>query len=180
MEIPSRDILQIEAVNRSACSRVPAHTISRRKEPTRLGRSPIFFIVVLSVCGIRARVASGQNELLVRFQSPARGEIVSRYADGTLTVEGAADLSSGKWWTGTYSVKLSDLDFENVNIGTLTTEPGPPPRCPARQTATACRKKASGHRSSVTRIYATRVFIQMEQTTASISGASPCRNVRAS
>jgi len=124
MEIPSKDILQIEAVNRSACSRVPAHPISRRQEPTRLGRAPIFFIVVLSVCGMRARVASGQNELLVRFQSPARGEIVSRYADGTLTVEGKADLSSGKWWTGTYSAKLSDLDFENVNIGTLTSEPG--------------------------------------------------------
>jgi len=124
MAIPSRDILQIEAVSRSARSRVRAHPTSRRKEPTRLGRAPIFFIVALSVCGIRARVASGQNELLVRFQSPARGEIVSRYADGTLTVEGEADLSSGKWWTGTYSVKLSDLDFESVNIGTLTTEPG--------------------------------------------------------
>jgi hypothetical protein len=123
MEIQSKDILQIETVNRSACPRVPAHPISR--QPTRLGRAaPIFFIVVLSVCGIRARVASGQNELLVRFQSPPRGEIVSRYADGTLTVEGEADLSSGKWWRGTYSVKLSDLDFENVNYGTFTTEPG--------------------------------------------------------
>jgi hypothetical protein len=115
MEIQPKDILQIEAVNRSACSRVAAHPISRNKQPTRLGRAaPIFFIVLLSVCGIRARVASGQNELLVRFQSPARGEIVSRYADGSLTVEGKSDLSSGKWWRGTYSVKLSDLDFENV------------------------------------------------------------------
>jgi hypothetical protein len=111
--------------NRSACSRVPTHPISRSRQATRLGRAaPIFFIVVLGVCGIRVRVASGQNELLVRFQSPARGEIVSRYANGTLTVEGESDLSSGKWWRGTYSAKLSDLDFEDVNFGTFTKEPG--------------------------------------------------------
>jgi hypothetical protein len=125
MEIQSKDILQIEAVNRNACSRVPAHPISRSKQPARLGRAAkISFIVVLGICGIRVRVASGQNELLVRFQSPVRGEIVSRYADGTLTVEGESDLVSGKWWSGTYSVKLSDLDFEDVNFGTFTKEPG--------------------------------------------------------
>jgi hypothetical protein len=49
---------------------------------------------------------------------------VSRFADGTLTVDGASDFSSGKWWKGTYSVKLSDLDFADVNFGTFTTEPG--------------------------------------------------------
>jgi hypothetical protein len=125
MKIQSMHILQIEAVNRSACLKVPAHSISRSEQPPRLGRvAPIFFIVVLSVCGIRARVASGEDELLARFQSPARGEIVSRYAAGTLTVEGKSDTSSGKWWTGTYSVKLTDLDFENLNFGTFTMEPG--------------------------------------------------------
>ena len=112
MEIQSKGILQVEAVNRSTRSRVPAHPISRSKEPTRLGRAPISFIVVLSVCGLRAQVASGQNELLVHFQSPARGEIVSRYADGTLTVEGESDFLSGKWWTGTYSVKQSDWTLQ--------------------------------------------------------------------
>ncbi len=125
MEIQCKGVLQIPvAVNRVACSSVPAFPVSRSKEPTRLDRASICLILFLSVFGIRPHVVAAENELLVRFQSPARGEIVSRYADGTLTVEGEADFSSGKWWTGTYSAKLSDLDFENVNFGTFTTEPG--------------------------------------------------------
>jgi hypothetical protein len=107
----------------------------------RLGPAPVFFIVILSVCGIRAPVASGQNELLVQFQSPARGEIVSRYADGTLTVEGESDSSSGKWWTGTYSVKLSDVDFENVSFGAFTTEPGAAATLPCKANSDCVSRK---------------------------------------
>ena len=61
---------------------------------------------------------------MVRFQSAARGEIVTHYADGNLTVDGASDFTSGKWWTGTITAKVSDLDLENPNFGAFTTEPG--------------------------------------------------------
>src|SRR5579862_4183047 len=67
-------------------------------------------------------MAVAQKSLEVRFQNSTRGEIVARYADGMLTTEGASDFMSGKWWTGSYSAKLSDLDLENVSYGTFTTE----------------------------------------------------------
>ena len=74
----------------------------------------------------RPQLVAAQSAPEIRFQSPTRGEIVARYADGMLTSEGMSDYSSGKFWTGSYSAKLSDLDLENVNYGTFTTEPGKP------------------------------------------------------
>jgi hypothetical protein len=66
---------------------------------------------------------------------------VSRYTDGTLTVEGKSDFPSGKWWTGTYSVKLSVLDFENVTFGTLKTEPGAMATVPCKANSDCVSKK---------------------------------------
>lgn len=83
-------------------------------------------MIAVAALVVRPPLAVAQNPIEVRFQSPTRGEIVARYADGMLTTEGASDFSSGKWWTGSYSVKLSDLDLELVNYGTFTTEPGSP------------------------------------------------------
>ncbi len=56
--------------------------------------------VIAGAVAIWPALVSAQNPTEVRFQSPTRGEIVARYADGVLSTEGASDVSSGKWWTG--------------------------------------------------------------------------------
>ena len=85
----------------------------------------ISFLALIGLMVLPPRVVA-QSAPEIRFQSPTRGEIVARYADGMLTSEGMSDYSSGKFWTGSYSAKLSDLDLENVSYGTFTTEPGKP------------------------------------------------------
>ncbi len=85
----------------------------------------ISMIAIVAVA-VRPPFASAQNPTEIRFQSPTRGEIIARYADGMLTTEGASDFSSGKWWSGSYAAKLADLDLENVSYGSFTTEPGSP------------------------------------------------------
>jgi hypothetical protein len=89
-----------------------------------LYRLPILLVVVCGVFQARGQPAAGRDALMVRFQSPTRGEIVTHFADGNLTVDGASDLTSGKWWTGTISAKVSDLDLDNPQLGAFTTEPG--------------------------------------------------------
>jgi hypothetical protein len=123
-------------------------------------------MIAVAAFAIRPPFASAQNPSEVRFQSPTRGEIVARYADGMLTTEGASDSSSGKWWTGSYSAKLADLDLENVNYGRFTTEAG--------------SGRASGLRSSATPRSATRMSVRTVPIAASTSGASRWRSVRSS
>ena len=94
--------------------------------PAQLGHAVAISTLAAGLFSLWAAPASAQNPIEVRFQSPTRGEIVARYADGVLSTEGASDVSSGKWWTGSYSVKLTDLDLENVSYGKFTTEPGSP------------------------------------------------------
>jgi hypothetical protein len=95
-------------------------------KPAQLGRAVAISMLAAAVFSGWAASASAQNPIEVRFQSPTRGEIVARYADGVLSTAGASDVSSGKWWTGSYSVKLTDLDLESVSYGKFTTEPGSP------------------------------------------------------
>lgn len=95
-------------------------------KPAQRGRALAMSMIAAGICSVWPALTSAQNPTEVRFQSPTRGEIVARYADGVLSTEGASDGSSGKWWTGSYSVKLTDLDLENVSYGKFTTEPGSP------------------------------------------------------
>ena len=90
-----------------------------------IGRTLALLMIAATGIAMRGPSAAAQTPLEIRFQSPSRGEIVARFADGVLTSEGESDFSSGKWWTGIYSAKLSDLDLETVNYGTFT-EPGSP------------------------------------------------------
>lgn len=97
-----------------------------RSRSVLASRAIVALMIAVAAFAARLPVAAAQNPVEVRFQSPTRGEIVTHYADGMLSTEGASDFSSGKWWTGSYSAKLSDLDLENVNYGSFTTEPGSP------------------------------------------------------
>jgi hypothetical protein len=83
-------------------------------------------IAIIVVFAARPQPAAAQNPIEIRFQSPTRGEIVARYADGAISTQGASDMNSGKWWTGSYTAKLADLDLENVEYGKFTAEAGSP------------------------------------------------------
>lgn len=93
---------------------------------SRLALLRVMSMIAVVAFTTKLPLASAQSPTEVQFQSPTRGQIVARYADGTLTSEGASDSSSGKWWTGSYSAKLADLDLENVSYGNFTNEAGSP------------------------------------------------------